>query len=149
MFFLIRLTFWLVVIFALVPVFFAGEDPKAQGTAAKFSAGDALSAATATMSDLSQFCNRRPDACAAGAQAAAAVGASAQQGIRILYGYLQDKTLDTDKAVAQQAAPAKHSKVQAPGKSGIDKSPTGTASIKPSQDTLVPIDLAPAWRGPA
>jgi hypothetical protein len=150
MFFLIRMAFWLTVILALVPIFFSGDDPKANAAATKFSAGDAVSAATATMSDLGQFCTRRPEACAVGAQAASAIGASAQAGIRILYGYLQEKVSETSTAVAHddKAATARKPARQVSDKSA-DKTPTGSASVQASQDTLLPVDLAPTWRGPA
>ena len=147
MFFLIRMAFWLTVIFALVPIFFGGDDPKANAAATKFSAGDAVNAATATMSDLGQFCTRRPETCAIGAQAAAAIGSSAQAGMKILYGYLQEKVTDTDTAVAHNDKPAMNRK---PAKQlSADRTPTGSASIKASHDTLLPVDLGPAWRGPA
>src|SRR5512137_627398 len=87
MFFLLRMAFWLTVILALIPAFVGHDDSQAQSAGIKFSAGDAVSAAASTVSDLGQFCTRRPDTCALGAQAAAAVGASAQTGVKILYGY--------------------------------------------------------------
>lgn len=142
MFFLLRMAFWVTVILAVLPVFITRDDAQTPGASVKFSTGEAFSAATATMSDLGQFCNRRPEACAVGAQAAAAVGASAQAGAKILYGYLQDKVAD-DAAAPRNVSARKTIK----DKPASDRS-AGTASITPSQDTLLPVDLAPTWRGP-
>jgi hypothetical protein len=152
MFFLLRMAFWLTVIFALLPAFVPHDNQPAQSAAVKFNAGDAFSAATATVSDLGQFCSRRPEACAIGAQAAAAVGASAQTGMKILLGYLQDRPSKGDANVARTgSSPATSHKpaqdAQFHDTAAINKS-TGSASNIISRDTLQPGDLGPAWRGP-
>jgi hypothetical protein len=153
MFFLLRMAFWLTVILALLPVFVGHEDSQAQSTTAKFDAGEAVGAAAATVSDLGQFCSRRPEACAIGFQAAAAVGASAQAGAKILYGYLQDKSAEPGVAGKRNAGTraALHKPAQEKAineKSAANKSmTTGSTSAKTSQDTLFPTDLAPPWRG--
>ena len=66
MFFLLRMAFWLVVILALLPGFITEDSVQSSNASSKFSAGDAVSVATAAVSDLSQFCTRRPEACEAG-----------------------------------------------------------------------------------
>ena len=137
MFFLLRLAFWLTVILALLPVFVTHDNVQSNA-ASRFSAGDAVSAATAAVSDLSQFCSRRPEACEAGMQAAVAVGASAQTGVKILYSYFQSKAAaDAEPAMSRNA-------VTNPRKSAQAK-PAG----KDAQDTLSTSDLAPVWRVPA
>jgi len=138
MFFLLRTAFWLIIILALLPLFVSHEEAPASNGAAKFSAGDAVSAATAAVSDLSQFCVRRPEACEAGMQAAAAVGASAQTGVKILYDYFQSRmAADADPALSRNGASATHKAAQS------------KAGARESQNTLSIMDLAPAWRGPA
>jgi hypothetical protein len=139
MFFLLRMAFWLTVILAVLPAFVTREAPPTEA-AAKFSAGEAFSAATATVSDLAQFCTRRPETCAVGAQAAAAVGANAQAGVKILYDYV------TEKSGTSEAPRA-----SAPRKSAADRQApktTGSISARMPRDTLLPADLAPSWRGP-
>src|SRR5947209_2836781 len=81
--FLLRMTFWL----GLVLVFLPRTEPSPP---LKVSAAEAMSAAKATVTDMSSFCGRQPDACAVGSQAAAAIGQRAQAGAKILYEYLNE-----------------------------------------------------------
>lgn len=147
MFFLLRMAFWLTVIFALLPMFVGHNEQPIQTAATKFNAGEAFTAATATVSDLSQFCSRRPEACAVGAEAMAAVGASAQTGMKIVLEYLQEKsTADSSRTSTTANARKQMADKNAGDKSATRKS-TGTTSEKVSRDTLSPADLGPAWRG--
>ena len=50
-----------------------------------------MSAATAAVSDMGQFCKRQPAACEVGGQAATAIGQRAQDGARQLYKIITDK----------------------------------------------------------
>jgi hypothetical protein len=136
MFFLLRTTFWLIVILAILPLFVAHDE--SQSGATKFSAGDAFGAATAAISDLSQFCTRKPEACEAGMQAAAAVGASAQTGVKILYGYIQSRT-------AADAEPT----LSRTGTINPRKAAQAKPVARDSQNTLSTLDLTPAWCSPA
>jgi len=54
-------------------------------------ASEAVSAATAAVSDMSHFCKRQPAACEVGGQAATVIGQRAQQGARKLYQIITDK----------------------------------------------------------
>jgi hypothetical protein len=139
MFFLIRMAFWLSVVLALLPTF-AGTDSASKATQSSVDAGDAVSAASATVSDLSGFCDRQPEACNVGAQAAVAFGHQAQAGARILYEYLNDRV--TPKTTGSITAGNNAARVQ---KVSLDKGTRGTSS----RGTLTDDDLAPAWRGPA
>jgi hypothetical protein len=115
--FLLRMAFWLGVVLVLLPSAGTEPTPKVQvGTA------EAVSAALATVGDLRSFCNRQPDACSIGGQAAVAIGHRAQAGAKMLYELLNE-----------------HLGPQTPDTLGS----TG----KPSQHTLTPVDLEPAWRG--
>ena len=63
MMFLLRTAFWIGVVLALLPTF----GPKQSAPpAAAFGATEAVTAASATFGDMIGFCNRQPDACAAG-----------------------------------------------------------------------------------
>ena len=67
MWFLARMVFWLGIIIALLPI-----APLRQETSvSKVGAVNSLSAASAAVSDIRQFCVRQPDACAAGSEAIA------------------------------------------------------------------------------
>ncbi len=70
MFFLLRLAFWLGLVLVLLP---RDKTPEADNTP-QVSASDAVSAATATINDMGQFCKRQPSACEVGGQAATAIG---------------------------------------------------------------------------
>lgn len=145
MFFLLRMAFWLTLILALVPMFARHDEASTQTAATKLNAGDAISAATATVSDLSQFCSRRPEACAVGAEAIAAVGASAQTGVKILLEYLQEKS-----TTAESASSGTTTRKATAERAVIGKAATRTTgSISgASRDTLTPADLAPPWQKP-
>ncbi len=125
--FLLRVAFWLTVILVLLPS--GGSQTTPTGNV---SAIDAMSAARATMTDMGSFCERQPDACATGSQAAVAIGHRAQAGAKMLYEYLNDHlgTTEGDTSTDTQTGKAV---------------PMPTA--RRSQHTLSPADLVPAWRG--
>ncbi|EKS28726.1 DUF5330 domain-containing protein [Afipia felis] len=162
MFFLLRMAFWLGLVLVLLPRDKAPETDKGP----QVSATEAVLAATAAVSDMSQFCARQPAACAVGGQAASVVGERAQAGAKKVYDFFternekNDKVEKTDGAEKPQAAQEKASdKVQdkqpKKGKhSAIErKNPDHTGSIDesdaaPFPDTLSQDDLMIAWQGP-
>jgi hypothetical protein len=132
MFFLLRMAFWLSVVLVLLP---SGGSQQHIATApsAELGAMETISAASATVSDMRQFCSRQPEACAIGSQAAVAIGQRAQAGAKMVYDFISERSAPREtgsvttkpRQVAAQAAPAAR-----------------------SQDTLTAADLVPAWRGP-
>ena len=60
-------------------------------------ASEAVQAATAAVSDMSQFCKRQPTACEVGGQAATVIGQRAADGARKVYSIITDKTEKADK----------------------------------------------------
>src|SRR5438874_11675253 len=88
MFFLIRMAFWLGLVLILLPTTKTPDDDKLP----KVGTGDAVSAAAAAVSDVSQFCVRQPAACEIGGQAATVIGHRAQAGARKVYQMITDKT---------------------------------------------------------
>ena len=125
--FLLRMAFWLTVILALLPSGGSQPTPKLN-----VSAIDAMSAAKATVTDVQSFCDRQHDACTVGSQAAVAIGQRAQAGAKMLYEYLNQR-LGSHGAGAANGASAEV---------------TPLPLARPSQHTLSPNDLAPAWRPP-
>jgi len=127
MFFLLRMCFWLGLVLVLLP---RDKTPDSEKLP-QISVSDAVTAATAAVSDMGQFCKRQPQACEVGGQAATVIGARAQDGARKIYHSVTDK-----------------------------KSPDHTGSIgvadidEPSlvnavpHDTLTSDDLAADWRLP-
>jgi len=128
MMFLLRAAFWLTVVALLLP---AGRSTP--GTPVpQVGAVEAVSAAGAAVSDMSQFCTRQPNACEVGSQAAAVVGQKAQTGAKMLYEFISEKMGSSEGGAAPARTPDR---------------PTA-ATMRPSQQSLTPADLAPAWRGP-
>lgn len=132
MFFLLRVAFWIGLVLVLLP---SDNAPDAKKTP-QVDAAEAVSAATAAVSDLTQFCTRQPHACEIGGQAATVIGHRAQSGARKVYDFLRD------------TKPAEN------GKKNGEKSGDETGSIGAMQapelapdNTLQPEDLAPDWRG--
>ena len=99
MFFLLRMAFWLGLVLVLLPREKTPESDKLP----QIGASEAVSAATAAVSDMSQFCKRQPAACEVGGQAATAIGQRAQEGARKLYHIITDKKAPT--IPARSAAP--------------------------------------------
>jgi hypothetical protein len=113
--FLLRMAFWLGVVLVLLPSASTQPTPKVQvGTV------EAVTAARAAVGDLRSFCDRQPEACSIGSQAAVAIGHRAQAGAKMLYEFLNE-----------QLGPQTPEAVGSTGK----------------QQTLTPADLEPAWRG--
>jgi hypothetical protein len=125
MFWLLRMTFLLGVILALLPSGGAKHDTATPS--ARVGATDAVSAATATVSDMWQFCSRQPHACEIGSHAAAAFGTRAEAGARMVYDFISERAAPRDTG-------------------SIDARPANAANA--SHDTLTAADVAPAWRGP-
>jgi hypothetical protein len=126
--FLLRTTFWLVVILALLPSGGTQPTPKVNVNAI-----DAMSAAKATVTDMRGFCERQPDACSVGSQTAVAIGHRAQAGAKMIYDYLNEHLGPNDTGTVTNAATGKT----------VPLPPT-----RPSQHTLSPADVTAPWRGP-
>jgi Family of unknown function (DUF5330) len=127
MFFLLRMAFWLGLVLVLLPREKTPESEKLP----QIGASQAVQAATAAVSDMTQFCKRQPAACEVGGQAASVIGQRAEDGARKLYKII------TDKRASDRT-----------GSIGVvetaDSSPTDLAP----RDTLTPDDLAAEWRMP-
>ena len=146
--FLLRMTFWLGVIVVLLP---RGESEPASN--AQISATDAISAATATVGDMRQFCERQPEACIVGSQAAVALEDRAKAGAKRLYDMFNERLSanETDGVTVDSAKNAKAVPLptaRPPQHASQARNAPQSASQTPSQNTLTPADLAPAWRGP-
>jgi hypothetical protein len=133
MFFLIRMTFWLSVVLVLLPS--GGSKQTASVPGNEFGAAEAVSAASATFSDMRNFCSRQPDACTVGSQAAVAFGQRAQAGAKLVYDMISERAAPRETgSIADKAKP--HDKSTAP------------AHDRSLHNTLTAADLAPPWRGP-
>jgi hypothetical protein len=157
MWFLLRLTFWLGLVLVLLPRDKTPESDKLP----QVGASEAVQAATAAMSDMSQFCKRQPAACEVGGQAATAIGQRAADGARKVYGIITDKAEKSDKpekADKPDQADKPHKKT--PGDRSDKRTPDHTGSIgdvadaepasmlEAPRDTLTADDLAVEWRPP-
>jgi hypothetical protein len=84
--FLLRTAFWLTVVVLLLPL----SPSQRTGSAPQVSTTEAVSAASAAVSDMRQFCARQPDACVVGSQALAGFGQKARAGAKMLYDFLTE-----------------------------------------------------------
>ena len=119
MFFLLRMTFWLAVVCVLVSI------GKSSSPEARIDASQAVTLASAAVSDVRGFCERQPDACETGGKVAVALGHKAEAGARTIFDFLS--------SVREKSASG-----EKPGKPSSDG----------SQSTLTPSDMAPAWHAP-
>jgi len=126
MFFILRLTFWLGLVLVLLPREKTPESEKLP----QIGASEAVQAATAAVSDMSQFCKRQPAACEVGGQAATVIGVRAQEGARRIYQIITDKR-----------APDHTSSI-----GDVDEPDLDLPGLAP-RDTLTGDDLAVEWRG--
>jgi Family of unknown function (DUF5330) len=133
MFFLLRMAFWLGLVLVLLPRDKTPESDKLP----QIGASEAVSAATAAVSDMGQFCKRQPAACEVGGQAATVLGQRAQDGARKLYQIITDKpdNKPDKKTPDHTGSIARASDAEA-----------ATADTTP-RDTLTQDDLATEWRG--
>jgi Family of unknown function (DUF5330) len=131
--FLFRITFWLGLVLVLLPRDKTPESDKVP----QIGAAEAVSAATAAVSDMSQFCRRQPAACEVGGQAANIIGQRAQDGARKLYQIINDKK---DQITNDKKAPDHTGSIG--NMTEADLVPTAP------RDTLTQDDLALDWRGP-
>jgi hypothetical protein len=145
MWFLLRMAFWLGLVLVLLPRDKTTESQKLP----QISAQEAVQAATAAVSDMSQFCKRQPSACEVGGQAATVIGARAQEGARKLYQMMTDKKpAEADRKSSDSEKKPSEPDKKAPDHTGsiggddADPAPVDVAS----QDTLTPNDLLADWR---
>jgi Family of unknown function (DUF5330) len=127
MFFLLRMAFWLGLVLVLLPREHTPESDKLP----QVKASEAVSAATAAVSDMSQFCKRQPQACEVGGQAATMIGHRAQEGARKLYQIITDKKSPDHT-----------------GSIGGTENSGATAADGAPRDTLTPDDVVAEWRAP-
>ena len=123
MFFLLRMAFWLGLVLVLLPRDKTPESDKLP----QIGASEAVQAATAAVSDMSQFCKRQPAACEVGGQAATVIGHRAQDGARKLYQIIIDK--------------------RAPDHTGSIGGENSDVAMATPSDTLTPDDLQVEWHG--
>jgi hypothetical protein len=153
MFFLLRVAFWLGLVLVLLPREKTPESDKLP----QITAQEAVQAATAAVSDMSQFCKRQPQACDVGGQAATVIGQRAADGARKVYQIITDKSEAAEKP--EKAAGSE--KLIGPAKpaAGGKRSPDHTGSIdepvvaevpagEAPADTLSADDLAAEWHLP-
>jgi Family of unknown function (DUF5330) len=127
MFFLLRMAFWLGLVLVLLPREKTPESDKLP----QIGASEAVSAATAAVSDMSQFCKRQPAACEVGGQAATVLGQRATDGARKLYHVITDKKAPDHT-----------------GSIGTIENTDPALSDNTPRDTLTPEDLTAEWQTP-
>jgi len=132
MFFLLRMAFWLTIVCVLLP----GSGEKAQSPEAKIDAVQAVTLASAAVSDMRGFCDRNPDACVVGGKVATAIGHRAEAGARTIIDFVSNKLADNKAAPAEEMARI------------VPVTETGAIGKTIQHGTLTPSDLKPAWHAP-
>jgi Family of unknown function (DUF5330) len=149
MFFLLRMAFWLGLVLVLLP----REKSPDSDRLPQIHAQEAVQAATAAVSDMTQFCKRQPQACDVGGQAATVIGHRAAEGARKVYQIITDKPETTDKIGGSEKpiGPVKPAAdKRAPDHTGSIDEPM-VAEVAPGEapaDTLSSDDLAADWHLP-
>jgi hypothetical protein len=148
MFFLLRMAFWLGLVLVLLPT---GKTPDAD-KGPQVDPAQAVTAAGAAVADMAQFCNRQPQACEVGGQAASVVGARVQAGARKAIQFFTDKVEKSDTPEKPEARSDKPEKAAAEieqskkpvSKRVLDKkNPDRTGSIAAGDETVTPDTAAP------
>ncbi len=132
MFFLLRMAFWVTIVCVLLP----GTGEKAQSPEAKIDAVQAVTLASAAVSDMRGFCERNPDACVVGGKVATAIGHRAEAGARTIIDFVSSQIADNKPAPADEPARI----------AGV--STTGALGTSVNHGTLTAADLKPAWHAP-
>ncbi|KJC48255.1 hypothetical protein UB31_15955 [Bradyrhizobium sp. LTSP849] len=138
--FLLRITFWLGLVLVLLPRDKTPESDKLP----QIGAADAVQAATAAVSDMTQFCKRQPAACEVGGQAATIIGQRAQDGAKKIYQIINDKKeqITNEKNEKSEKKVPDHTGSIAVAGEG------DTSASEAVRDTLTQDDLALEWHGP-
>lgn len=141
MFFLLRMAFWLTLICVLLP---SGGKPTSAD--ASIDAVQAVTLASAAVSDMRGFCGRNPDACVVGGKVASAIGYKAEAGARTIYEFVtaklnDNKPNDSAPLVEQTTASISHS-------ANARIVPVSVRGRVPASGTLTPSDLQPSWHAP-
>ncbi len=125
MFFLLRMAFWLGVVCLLLP----SGGSKSTSPDTQVNAREAVTLASAAVSDARGFCDRQPLACQVGSKVAVALGHKVEAGARTLYEFitasLSGKSASPDNKIAKMLP------VSAPG-----------------DGTLTATDLQAPWHAP-
>jgi len=128
MFFLLRVVFWLSVVCLLLP------SSGSKTSSPQIEASQAVTLASAAISDASGFCERQPEACKVGGKVAMAIGQKAEAGARTLYELVTTKI--SEKSASGQHSTGQRTSTKAPPASG-------------RQDhSLTQADMAAAWHAP-
>ena len=138
--FLLRITFWLGLVLVLLPRDKTPESDKLP----QIGAADAVQAATAAVSDMTQFCKRQPAACEVGGQAATIIGQRAQDGAKKIYQIINDKK----EQITNEKNDKPDKKVPDHTGSIAVAGEGDTSASEAVRDTLTQDDLALEWHGP-
>ena len=132
MFFLLRMGFWLTIVCVLLP----GSGEKAQSPQANIDAVQAVTLASAAVTDMRGFCDRNADACVVGGKVATAIGHRAEAGARTIIDFVSNQLGDNKQAPAAETARI------------VPVTSTGALGASVSHGTLTSTDLRPAWQAP-
>jgi hypothetical protein len=132
--FLIRMAFWVGVVVLLMPTD-ERQQARVYGTA------------VAAVERVTTFCDRNPQACAAGAELWATIVKKAEFGVRMAIDLATSSGRKEEESAPARTQPAS---VKARPETKVEPKPEARQEMRvPAavRGTLTPADLAPAWRG--
>lgn len=146
MLFLLRMCFWLGLVLVLLPRDKTPESEKLP----QISVSDAVTAASAAVSDMSQFCKRQPQACEVGDKAATVIGVRAQDGARKIYRSVTDKneSRPEEKKAEDRKYETNKKSPDHTGSIGMAANDDPSLAEAAAHDTLTADDLVPDWQLP-
>lgn len=130
---LLKWGFWICVALLFVPVPTHDEDMKTSVLAQ-----EVLQISVAVVADVSGFCERNPTTCDTGSDTFSSLASRVRLGAEQIYHYamwMGDKSYTIPEPGSTPEPQSVHLKKVKP------------VQISPSQNTLAPADLKPAWRG--
>lgn len=98
--FLIRFTFWMMLVIALIPVNAEDLGPEHRAVSTQ----ETVLAAKAAMQDLGGFCARNKQACDTGRELVSQLGVKAVTGARFVSAYLEDRFGERGPAIDKPQA---------------------------------------------
>jgi hypothetical protein len=138
MFFLLRMAFWLGVVCVLLPSGAPSGTPET-----RIDATQAVTLASAAVSDMRGFCDRQPEACVVGGKVAIALGHKAEAGARTLYKFITEK-LDDGGTTQLADSSASMPTGSTPAPRAAHRVPISARE----RGTLTPSDLDASWHAP-
>ena len=136
MYFLLRMAFWLGVVCVLLP----SGGSRSSAPEAQIDAKQAVTLASAAVSDVRGFCIRQPNACAVGGKVASAIGHKAEAGARTIFRFITSQIGDITASI-----PARKTAGSTASTARAGAAPKLVPVLTRDRGTLTDADRQPGW----